>query len=318
MPSSKTIVSLAPADPAQLRAWEEAGFLCADEPAYSVFEPPELLSPLVFAVPHAGTLYPPSFVANCRLDELTMRSSEDAMVDQLVDHAKALGIPTLACRYGRAVVDMNRDGLEIDPLLVSEQIPLFYRHKSPRVAAGLGVLARHVGEGREIYRAPMTWDEVRARLEGVHLPYHAKLRDLMERVRARHGVAILVDWHSMPAEIALTEQALGRKQPQIVLGDLHGSACTERFRKLMQRLFETEGFSVTINAPFAGGYATRVFGRPRAGFQALQVEMDRGLYFDPTHGAATGDFDGLKARLDRVISGLLSLDLTKALRRAAQ
>jgi N-formylglutamate amidohydrolase len=42
----------------------------------------------------------------------------------------------------------------------------------------------------------------------------------------------------------------------------------------------TSGFVVARNKPYAGGFITEHYGRPRQGFHALQVEANRGLYMD--------------------------------------
>ena len=40
------------------------------------------------------------------------------------------------------------------------------------------------------------------------------------------------------------------------------------------------GYSVRRNDPYAGGYITRHYGRPREGVHALQIEIARELYMD--------------------------------------
>ena len=40
------------------------------------------------------------------------------------------------------------------------------------------------------------------------------------------------------------------------------------------------GYRVRRNDPYAGGYITRHYGRPREGVHALQIEISRGLYMD--------------------------------------
>ncbi len=40
------------------------------------------------------------------------------------------------------------------------------------------------------------------------------------------------------------------------------------------------GYSVRRNDPYAGGYITRHYGRPREGVHALQIELSRALYMD--------------------------------------
>ena len=48
----------------------------------------------------------------------------------------------------------------------------------------------------------------------------------------------------------------------------------------MAAAFTGLGLNVRRNDPYAGGYITRNYGRPREGVQAVQVEVARGLYMN--------------------------------------
>ena len=67
-----------------------------------------------------------------------------------------------------------------------------------RIAAGLGVIPRVVGEGRAIMQGKLTLAEAERRIRDNWHPYHDRLRALIAEARALHGMAILVDCHSMP------------------------------------------------------------------------------------------------------------------------
>src|SRR6202000_3326686 len=73
---------------------------------------------------------------------------------------------------------------------------------SPRVAAGLGVITRIVRDGAEIYRGKCDRAEADARLSRLYRPYHRALTALLEETRARFGVAVLIDCHSMPSALS--------------------------------------------------------------------------------------------------------------------
>ncbi|MFX8907099.1 N-formylglutamate amidohydrolase, partial [Acinetobacter baumannii] len=79
--------------------------------------PGRLATPLVFASPHSGRLYPPEMLAVPRLDREAIRKSEDAYVDVLVESAAEFGVPLIAARYARAFVDVNREPYELDPAM---------------------------------------------------------------------------------------------------------------------------------------------------------------------------------------------------------
>ena len=151
------------------------------------------VSALVFASPHSGRHYPSDMNASARLNEKAIRSSEDALVDQLIEAAPRYGCAVLAARYARAYVDVNREPYELDAGMFEDDLPEFARARTARVAAGLGSIARLVAEGREIYDRKLTFAEAARRIEAVHQPYHQALRRLLGEARGANGAAVLID-----------------------------------------------------------------------------------------------------------------------------
>jgi len=71
-------------------------------PPCALDEPAEIRSALVFSSPHSGNVYPATFLAEARLDAMTLRRSEDAYVEDLFSGAAAVGAPLLKARFPRA------------------------------------------------------------------------------------------------------------------------------------------------------------------------------------------------------------------------
>ena len=231
------------------------------------------LSPLVFASPHSGDVYPDDLGAREDLPELSLRSAEDALVDRLAAPQPDLGIPLIAARLGRAYVDLNRDPEELDPAVVEGADAA-----SARVAAGFGVIPRLTGDGQVIRHHALTRDDALARLAAAHRPYHETLERLIHRARDRFGFAVLVDWHSMPSRAV--GRSAGVRSPDVVLGDRHGSSCSAEVTRLLRAQFERAGWRVALNRPYAGGWSTQLWGRPDEGLHAVQVELNRALYLN--------------------------------------
>lgn len=263
---------------------------------------PTVRGPLVYAAPHAGRRVPESLKAAARVDGRALRDLEDPLVDQLVEGAAERGVTVLTCEVARAFVDVNRNPAELDPLLIEGA-----RGATARVRAGLGVLPRVTGDGRPIHGRRLSLGEAQARIAQVHAPYHAALAGLMERTRARHGLAVLVDWHSMPSRAAEAEERRGGQRPAVVLGDLHGRACSADIAGRVRAVLEREGLAVAMNRPYAGGYVTQTWGRPRDGFHALQLEIDRSLYLDEATLDPHAGFERLRRVVEAVTTGLVEL-----------
>src|SRR6516165_8692998 len=127
-------------------------------------------TPLVFASPHSGRLYPDDMMSAAVLDSHAIRRSEDVLVDDLIGRAPEIGAAVIAARYARAYIDLNREAFELDPAMFADELPAFARARTARVAAGLGAIARVVSEGQEIYARKLTFAEARARIEQAHRP----------------------------------------------------------------------------------------------------------------------------------------------------
>jgi N-formylglutamate amidohydrolase len=262
-------------------------------------------TPLVFASPHSGRLYPEDMMAAAALDAHAIRRSEDVLVDELVGRAAELGAAVIAARYARAYIDVNREAFELDPSMFVDELPDFARARTARVAAGLGAIARVVSEGQEIYARKLTFAEARGRIDRAHRPYHAALERLIAEAHAAHGFAILIDWHSMPSAAARA----GRDRPaDFVLGDRFGAACAGALTAQVERELESMGYRVARNSPYAGGYTTEHYGRPARRTHALQIEINRGLYLDEATLQTTSRFARLKADLERLTATLAGTD----------
>ncbi|MGZ9113306.1 MAG: N-formylglutamate amidohydrolase [Brevundimonas sp.] len=255
----------------------------------------------VFASPHSGALYPSDMGADPALPEASLRSAEDALVDQLIAPGVKGGAAVVLGRLGRAYVDLNRDPADLDPALIDG---LGEVTGSARTAAGYSVIPRLSGDGRPLYARRLTLDEARDRIARVHGPYHAALGDQMQAARAHHGEAVLVDWHSMPARA--TQGSGGARGPDVVLGDRHGSSCDADLTRRLRRAFEALGWRVALNQPYAGGWTTQAWGRPDEGFHAVQIELNRALYFDEATRTPSAGWSRTQKGVARVIAGLLA------------
>lgn len=256
--------------------------------------------PFVFASPHSGRVYPPSFTHASRLDAISLRKSEDAFVEQLFDVAVAHGAPFLAARFPRAYVDPNRAPEELDPALFDGLGSRTPRSPSTHVNAGLGVVPRLVREGYDIYGEKLPAAEAEYRIAHFHRPYHAALAGLVEDTRARFGVAVVVDCHSMPS---------GIKGADMVIGDRHETSAAPELSRHALDALRGLGFDVVKNAPYAGGYTTALYGRPADGVHAIQIEVNRALYLHEEKLEKAPSFSDCRELIGHFIAALVKADL---------
>lgn len=268
--------------------------------SFRIDRPVTQSTPLVFASPHSGRDYPRNFLEVARLDAAGLRRSEDCFVDELYEGAVAAGAPLVSATFARAYCDPNREKWELDPAMFVDVLPDWVNTTSARVGAGLGTLARVVASGELIYRRKLLFGEAEFRVRTYWEPYHAALRQLLDDTRKSFGACLLIDCHSMPAQ-TYTD---GRKSPDVILGDAHGTACSPQIIRTVESILSDLGFRVRRNDPYAGGYITRHYGRPREAVHALQLELARGLYMDEARLTRTAPFTEIQQKLSEFATRL--------------
>ena len=272
-------------------------------PAFEVAPPRAGDSPLVYASPHSGRRQPADLIAAARISANALKRIEDAYVEELFAAAPDHGAPLIHALVSRAYLDLNREPYELDPAMFRDRLPDHANIRSPRVAAGLGAIARVVGDGEEIYARKLTLAEAEKRIAEVYRPYHAALATLLDQARARFGVGVLIDCHSMPSS------GPGGAQPgaDVVLGDRFGASCHPGLTTEVERILRQMGYRVARNAPYAGGHITQTYGRPHHGLHALQIEINRGLYMDERTLERRPAFAALRADMARLIQALAAV-----------
>lgn len=256
-------------------------------PEYEVREPAVQTIPFVYNSPHSGRNYSQAFLKQTRLDAHTIRRSEDHFVDELYASAPAIGAPLLLAHFPRAYLDVNREPYELDPRMFDGALPPHANTGSLRVAGGLGTVPRIVAENLDIYPGRLPAQEALMRIERFYKPYHGCLRRLIARTHSRFGFCVLIDCHSMPGTTRLAGSSL---RPDFIVGDRFGASASAALSDAAVSALEDLGFRAVRNKPYAGGFITEHYGRPRRGLHALQIEVNRSLYIDETTLEKRPDF----------------------------
>lgn len=276
----------------------------SDRPAFETIRPRRQLAPIVVNSSHSGRDYPKRFLKLSRLDETAIRHSEDAYVDELFERAPPMGIPLIKAHFPRAYLDVNREPYELDPRMFSDPLPEHFNTTSPRIAAGLGTIARIVSENRPIYRELLTLEDATMRIEGIYKPYHKTLQSLLSETLAQFGVAVLLDCHSMPR----LQRGGDKGVPDVVLGDRYGTTCSPALMDVVETVFTGAGLRVARNRPYAGGQTARTYGRPRYGLHCIQIEISRHLYMHEMTLQKHKGFPVIQSLATQLLRALVDLD----------
>ena len=240
---------------------------------YNVAEP---TLPVLLSVPHAGRDYPDSVFAHLRLPPASLIRLEDRYADLLARDAVARSVPTIVAHRARAWIDLNRDERDIDVEMVTGLDRTVYPEPSAKQRGGLGLIPRRLSGEGDIWSRPFTAADVAARISQYHRRYHACISETLSRIRAKFGVAILLDLHSMPP-IPPTGQ---KPSPQFVVGDRFGKTASSIYAHLLATRIKRCGYVTALNSPYAGDYLIRQHAATSRNIHALQLEVDRSLYLD--------------------------------------
>jgi N-formylglutamate deformylase len=249
-------------------------------------------APLVIDVPHAGTHVPPELAARLTPAARALPDT-DWHVEKLFAFARGMGATLVVATHSRYVVDLNRDpgGKALYPGADNTELC------PTRTFADEAIYA--TGD------APSP-AEVAARRAEYFVPYHSTLAAEIERVRARHGYAILLDGHSIRSEVP---RFFAGRLADLNLGTADGASCAPAFQQgAALVLAGAAGFSSVVNGRFKGGYVTRHYGAPARGVHALQLETAQACYMDesPPYPWDARRAAMLATLLERLVEALLA------------
>lgn len=248
-------------------------------------------SPLVVDVPHAGTYLPADIAA--RLAPIARSVPDtDWHVDKLYSFIRNSGATLLAATHSRIVVDLNRDptGVALYPGTDNTELCPTRTFDNDAIYAG-GVVPDA--------------DEIAFRRARYFDPYHAVLAEEIARVQRQHGYVILLDGHSIRAEVP---RFFAGRLPDLNLGTADGASCAPVFELAAANvLASANAFTSTVNGRFKGGYVTRHYGAPQRGVHALQLEMAQACYMDeaPPYRFDSAHAAPLSTVLKRLVAALI-------------
>jgi len=242
---------------------------------FSVKEPKEIAYPIVISSPHSGRLMPGDFAKKSRLDMLSLRRSEDAYVNELVEDLSAKNMPILEATVSRAFVDVNRSKNELEQKMFADDVPLRNIIDSKKLQNGLGVIPSRIGPSLDIYDGKLLYKNEKKRIKYIYEPYHKELKRLIDKTVNKFGCCLVLDIHSMPAKAC---KDLGC-EVDVVVGDIYGHSCPQIAVEIYSGCLST-AFSVEYNNPYAGGFITANYMIPKKHVFTLQTEIRRSLYMD--------------------------------------
>ncbi len=247
---------------------------------------PENWNGIIVSSPHSGDYYPKDFLAKSKLDLNELRKFEDFQTNKIINGISKFGYALINANYARALIDLNRAPDSLDKILI-ENIPPFY--KTTIVNNGFGIIPRLINNNVAIHNKKIDYKDAQKLISEIYNPYHDKIKSLIEEAKLEFNKSIILDIHSMP-DISFNDKRL-----DIIIGSRFGNSAKTSIIKKAETLFKNYGFNVGSNYPYAGGYITQKYGKPRENQNCLQIEINRALYMDEKNLKLRDDFKDFKA-----------------------
>jgi N-formylglutamate deformylase len=219
-------------------------------------------TPLLVSMPHIGTEIP-SDLRDRYVPRALEAEDTDWHLARLYDWLPHMGASVLQPKISRYVIDLNRP---------PDDTPMYPG------ASNTELCPTRFFTGDALYRegCEPDADERARRRETYWQPYHDALAHELERIKARHGFALLWDAHSIRSRIPwLFEGEL----PALNIGTAGDTSADEKItRSIANAARRHPDVSHVVNGRFKGGYITRHYGRPPSDIHAVQLEMCQKLY----------------------------------------
>ena len=220
--------------------------------------------PLLVSMPHVGADIPDDIAA--RLSPCALaRADTDWHLAELYGFLGEMGASTIAARWSRYVIDVNRppedtnlypglDTTGLCPVDTFGREQLYQDGHAPSEA------------------------EVQDRLQRYWQPYHRQLRAELDRLLSLHGAVALWDAHSIASVVP---RFFDGRLPDLNFGTASGASCDPAMADaVLAAARAADRYSIALNGRFKGGYITRHYGRPGTNVHAIQLEMCQCLYMN--------------------------------------
>ncbi|MFD2250802.1 formiminoglutamase [Pseudochelatococcus lubricantis] len=247
-------------------------------------------SPVILGLPHTGTDLPEDIRAKLN-PRGQLLADTDWHIDRLYDGLLP-GATTVRATFHRYVIDANR---------APDDASLYPGQNTT------GLVPVTDFDGEPIWTDLPTAEDIADRRQRFHAPYHAALAAEIGRVRAKHGVAILYDCHSIRSHIPFLFDGI---LPDFNIGTNVGASCDPRIEAAVREEAAATDRTWVVNGRFKGGWTTRQYGRPGEGVHAIQMELAQSTHLAtevPPFAYDEAKADLLRVTLRAILARLAAL-----------
>jgi N-formylglutamate deformylase len=169
----------------------------------------------------------------------------------------------------------------------------------PMASRGMGVLYTRTSMGEMLRHQPDA-AEREALLDRWYWPHHHRLQTLVDHITRRLDRCLIVDSHSFPSVALPYELNQSEHRADICIGTdpFHTPS---QVRSAVASAAEEAGYSVAIDAPFAGALVPLAFFRKDRRVSSVMIEVNRRLYMNEQSGEKKSKFDQVRDAVGKLI-----------------
>lgn len=211
--------------------------------------------PIVVSIPHSGTFIPDE-IRQTMISPLVLPNM-DWFLPELYSFLISMGVTVIKNNISRYVIDPNRD--------ITKNIFGEY---------GSSLVYQKTTWAKPMYSKPLAKPEIQDRIDKYYLPYHNALHDALIEKIEKYDKAYLLDMHSF-ATFSNDTNA------DIILSDNEHETSSKEYFSCIKKNLINNGFSISENKPFRGGYITKHYGTAFGNsVESIQMEIRYAKYIE--------------------------------------
>jgi N-formylglutamate amidohydrolase len=242
-------------------------------------------SPIICNVPHSGLIIPEDFKEEYLLSGDALKNEVLFMADNYTDllYSELLYVSSyIKSNVSRIFLDIER---------------FKNPDEEPMSKVGMSAFYTLTSDGKPLRNIAPTTIEFLTR---IYDEYHTTLTELVAESLERNNFAVVVDCHSFPSIPRSYEPDKNENRPDICIGvdEYH---TPKELVDIVKRNFESAGYSVEINSPFAGSIVPMKYSRTEQKVSSIMIEINRKLYMNEETYLKNKNFSEISKIISRAV-----------------
>ena len=207
--------------------------------------------PFVISIPHSGLYITKEM--NDKLNDTIILSNSDWYLNDLYSFLEELGFTIIINNINRYVIDPNRE-------LIMDSTDNY----------SSSLIYMKTTFFKDIYKVSPTEEDINNRINNYYKVYHNELQKQIDNKLKVFDKVYLIDLHSFGKDI----------DKDIVLGDNNHKTMEKKIFNIIKNCFIDNGFTISDNIPYKGGYITKKYGLCNSKCESIQIELSYKKYID--------------------------------------